>query len=255
MIDAHLHLQHIPDRRVLETIFREAPSRGIRQFFCNAIKLEDCETLSEIASEYDSVVPFYGIHPWEARNQPGNWDAELEKCIREPFCGVGEIGLDKKKDPDLSGQVEVFTRQLEMAKEHKKPVMIHCVQAWGEMLPILRKNSSGLRFLIHSFRGSEEILAELMKLGAFVTFSWKLFHQKYGETPEKVAALIKKVPADRLLLETDFPYIGEKCFSTLTAEQYFECIKDTYATAAQLLGMSLKQLEEQVERNGKAFLH
>lgn len=255
MIDAHLHLHHLPEKSVFAEILRAAPERGVRRFFCNGIKIEDCEVLSEIASEYDSVIPFYGIHPWEAGNVVSGWEETIEKSAAEPLCGIGEIGLDKAKEPDLSKQMPVFIRQLELAAQLKKPVMIHCVRAWGEMMPLLRERAGGVRFLVHSFRGSDEILDEVMKLGGYVTFSWKLFNQKYGIPVEKAEAMARRVPPGRLLLETDFPYIGEKSIATLTAEQYFDCVRNTYENAARALRVPLENLEERVGKNGETFLH
>ena len=254
MIDAHLHLQHIPRKRVLESILAEAPAKGADHFFCNAIKLEDCELLSELAAEYDSIIPFYGVHPWEVPNLTEGWDRELESYMAEPGCGVGEIGLDKARDIDLTAQKNVFIRQIELAEQYRKPVMIHAVRAWGEILPILQKYAGSTVFLIHAFRGSVEVLDELIELGAYVTFSWKLFKQKYGEPISKVKSLIRIVPEDRLLLETDFPYIGEKVFSTLTAEKYFECLEETYRIAATLLDRNIEDLKNQTQQNGAVFL-
>ena len=254
MIDAHLHLQHIPRKRVLESILAEAPAREVDCFFCNAIKLADCELLSELAAEHDSIIPFYGAHPWEVPNLTEGWDRELESYMAEPGCGVGEIGLDKARDIDFTAQKDVFTRQIELAGQYRKPVMIHVVRAWGEVLPVLRKCAGSTVFLIHAFRGSVEVLEELVDLGAYVTFSWKLFKQKYGEPVSKVKSLIRIVPEDRLLLETDFPYIGEKVFSTLTAEKYFECLDETYHIAAALLDRDVEDLKNQTRRNGSAFL-
>ncbi|HOE69164.1 MAG TPA: TatD family hydrolase [Candidatus Omnitrophota bacterium] len=255
MIDAHLHLQHLPHKQVLAEILRRARDYGLRSFFCNAIKLEDCGILSELASGYDVLTPFYGIHPWMAGDLGEGWDREIERFITEPSSGIGEIGLDRVRETDFSLQKAVFLRQMELAAIHCKPVVIHCVQAWGEMMPVLREYAGKVRFLMHGFRGSREILDEIMKLGGYVTFSWKLFKRKYGEPIEKVAGLIRQVPAERLLLETDFPYIGEKVFSTLTAEQYFECLEETCRIAAELTKMEVSELKERVERNGTAFLH
>ncbi|OQA55904.1 MAG: putative deoxyribonuclease YcfH [Candidatus Omnitrophica bacterium ADurb.Bin277] len=255
MIDAHLHLQHLPDKRVLEEILRSASSRGLNLFFCNAIRIDDFEFLNELASGYSSVVPFYGIHPWASGKLEEGWDRGFEKFLKERVCGVGEIGLDRSKEIDLSVQTAVFRRQMEIAAIHGKPVMIHCVQAWGEMMPILREYAVRVRFLLHAFRGSSEILSEIMKLGGWVTFSWKLFKQKYNEPFEKVVKLIRQVHPGRFLLETDFPYVGAKVFSTLTAEQYFECIEETYRIAAEALGTEPDEFKERMKRNGKAFLH
>lgn len=252
LIDAHIHLQNHPGFR--SDLLNQAKEYCVGQFFCNAIKPEEWGMVQLIANTDARVVPFFGVHPWNAEKVQIGWDQALEKCLTRQPSGIGEIGLDKyRAGHTYEKQVAVFCRQLEMAVRLSKPVSIHCVQAWGDLLEMLRKDlPSASRFLLHSYHGSLEMLREFLKLGAYISFSWKSF-QRLGT---EMRDLVKEVPLDRLFLETDFPYLEpQRPGAEIHMDKYKQCLHEAYAFAAHAKDMKEHELEEKVWANGTAFLH
>lgn len=253
LLDAHLHLQDIQSKGTLAEILSRAWDFDVRQFWCNAVRTDDWSFAEKLASFDDRVIPFWGVHPWYADSIEPGWEKKLEIVLKNRSAGVGEIGLDKVRAGNGIGrQIEIFRQQMGIAARLSRPVTIHCVQAWGDLLKILRETPLGkIRFMIHSYHGSAETLREVLKLGAYISFSWKWLRD---ETPEMME-LVRQVPLDRLLLETDFPYTEPgKIGGTITADQYFECIRNVYEIASGARGVTADELEEAVWKNGTAFL-
>lgn len=254
LIDAHIHLQAIQDLKTRTTLLDQIAKVHVEKLICNGIQPEDWSGVDEIAQGNERVLPFFGVHPWYADKVVSGWDAVLEHFLKKTEAGIGEVGLDKlRTEIDWRKQIEVFQRQLQIAKELSKPLAIHCVRAWGDLLLLLKQHlSSGMRFMTHSYRGSLEVMRELLDLGAYISFSWKSFQHQTGTVND----LIKEVPLERLLLETDFPYIEpHKIGTDISVERYFECLRGTYALAARAKGMNETELEKAVWENGQAFLH
>jgi TatD DNase family protein len=252
-IDTHLHLQDISEISVRAEILSRAWDADLHQFWCMATRPEDWQAVEELAALDDRIIPFWGIHPWYAEKVKKGWDAELERFVKSRQAGIGEIGLDKVRPGNgLGKQIEVFRRQLEIASHLSLPVSIHCVQAWGDLVKILREHPPApARLMIHSYHGSAETLRELVKLGAFISFSWKWLR---GGTPD-MTALVREVPDERLLLETDFPYTEPgRIGAGMNAEQYFECLAGVYKIAARARNVDEAALQEKVFQNGTAFL-
>lgn len=187
-------------------IIRKALDNGVAHFAVNGVSESDWHLVKEMSDRHPSVIPNFGIHPWFVADRTPNWLNTLKEFFEaNPAASVGEIGLDKGsrgKQIDFTDQVEVFRQQLQLAKELKRPASIHCVRAFGDLLDILKSEGpfpAGV--LLHSFLGSAEMVPEFAKLGAYFSFSGFLMSMK--ET--KARKMLKSVPRDRILLETDAP--------------------------------------------------
>jgi TatD DNase family protein len=155
---------------------------------------------------YPSVVPCFGIHPWYVAERSPQWFETLKSLFETtPTAAVGEIGLDKGskgKEIDFSDQVGVFRQQLELAKELKKPASVHCVRAFGDLLEITKSvGPFPCGVILHSYLGSAEMVPEFAKLGAYFSLSGFLMSM----SEKKAKQMLKAVPSDRILLETDSP--------------------------------------------------
>ena len=251
--DMHLHLQDIPDAQMCKSILTLAEQLNTGQFVCNATRPEDWLAVEKSAAEDPRVVPFFGVHPWYAGQLPSNWYETLESFLkRNPASGVGEAGLDKSRGVDLARQTEVLHRQIELAGRLKRPVALHCVQAWSGVLNILKRSlPAKTRFMIHSYQGSREMLREFLALGGYISFSWKSLQRDIEES----IALMRAVPLDRLLLETDFPYTEPgRIGADVHDEKYFETLQGVYNLAVRAKGIEEETLEKAVWNNGTAFL-
>lgn len=253
LIDTHLHFQDIREEGTLAEILSRAWDFNIHRFLSNSVQPSDWPAVEKFAATDDRVTPFFGVHPWSAMKVELGWDKLLEKFLKNTDSGVGEIGLDKARpEIGMEEQIDVFRRQLALAARLAKPVSIHCVRAWADLLKILGEDfGKPVRFMVHSYHGSAETLRELVDLGAYISFSWKWVR---SGTPDMME-LVRRVPEDRLLLETDFPYTEPgKIGEGLSAARYFECLCETYRIAALAKGIDQPTLEGIVWNNGTAFL-
>ncbi|XVF30609.1 hypothetical protein REPUB_Repub16aG0073100 [Reevesia pubescens] len=206
LFDAHCHLQ---DQRVLDKapqLIATANEAGVVYIAVDGITEKDWHLVKEMSDEYSSVIPNFGLHPWFVEGKSPSWFSTLKEFFEaNPSAAVGEIGLDKSplaKGVDFAVQVEVFTKQLQLAKELKRPASVHCVDAYPELLRIMKDIGpfpSGV--ILHSFQGSPEVVPELTKLGSYFSFSGHLMPLE----EDKAKQIVKAVPLDRILLETDSP--------------------------------------------------
>jgi len=251
--DMHIHLQDIPDVQMRNSILKLAEHLNVGQFVCNGTRPEDWPLVEKASEEDRRVVPFFGVHPWYADKLPADWYETLQNFLKSnPAAGVGEVGLDKSRQVDLARQTEVFHRQIEIAGRLSRPLAIHCVRAWSDLVNILKRSlPAKTRFMVHSFQGSPQILKDLLKLGGYISFSWKSLQRDIEES----IALMRSVPIDRLLLETDFPYTEPgKIGADVHDEKYFETLQGVYDLAVRAKGLEEASLEKVVWANGTAFL-
>lgn len=202
MIDAHNHLHQLPDPAAVISAMQAA---GVTGCVVNGTSEDDWPLVAELAGRHlEFIRPAFGLHPWHAHRRSADWLEVLTGFLdRFPHASVGECGLDRWTDePSIEIQREVFLPQLALARERQLPLTIHALRAWGPLLEAFEVEAPPERgFLLHSFGGSPELVAQLAPLGARFSFSGHFLH------PRKAGALeaYRAVPADRLLLETDAP--------------------------------------------------
>lgn len=250
--DAHIHLQNASTEAM--RIIDGASARDIGRFFCNGTAPSDWDDLSTLARSSEKVIPFYGVHPWYCAEADDGWDVALRQNLANPLACIGEIGLDSVHDgPGIIRQREIFTRQLDIAFEMKRPFAVHCVQAWDTLLEELRlRGAGGQAFMIHWFSGSPEIAAELVRRGAYLSFSPRLLYAR----AKKHRAAFDATPVERILLETDYPYLPDAVTDDIApAEKYFEWLTALYGYSARLKSMDEKSFIDKVWENGTIFLH
>ena len=190
------------------------------------------ELVNQYPQEFSDSIPYYsiGIHPWFIVEDRIESDlAILESKLSEPGClALGECGLDKRIEVAFELQQTVFERQLLLAEQYQKPVVIHCVAAFQELIAIKKKLKISVPFLIHGFSKNEQIAKELVANGCYISFG------KYLLRMPQLESVFKDMPNDRFFLETD------------TDEQ---TIQELYVLAAQYKGLSIPQIQELVTMN------
>lgn len=253
-LDAHLHLQRTGGAGKSAAFLRDRALETFGPFFSNAVLPADWPLLDALAQEDSRIVPFYGVHPWCADRVEEGWQASLERRLETPNAGVGEIGLDRARESvDFSVQKNVFGIQLELAAKAARPCAIHCVRSWGELLEMIRPvcREGRARLMVHAFRGSAEILRELISLGVYISFSRKGLRHLNEET----ATLVCAVPEDRLLVETDYPYPEPGEGGEADPASYARDLRGSYEAVAAARNIPVQNLAEAVLKNGQAFLH
>ena len=200
-IDAHNHLH---DARLRPHLAAILPALDLECAVVNGTSERDWPAVAALAAQHPWVRPSFGLHPWQVPARSPHWlDALRRQLDAHPGAGLGEIGLDGWiEGHDLADQTPVFTAQLALAVEREAPVTIHCIQAWGALWEILRAHPLPTRgFLIHAYGGSMEMMRELVKKGAYFSFSPYFLHERKTAQRSVFAA----IPADRLVVETDAP--------------------------------------------------
>lgn len=190
----------------LEALIADATAVGVEGFSVNGTSEDDWEKVTALEGQHPHlVVPNFGLHPWWVGQQSEKWLHKLEDLLRStPHAGVGECGLDKlRKNADFSAQEEIFRAQLKLAKELARPVSVHCVRAFGDLLETVQTMSpfpAGL--ILHSWTGPPEMVVPLARVEG-VHFSLSGYSTRSNFT--KLQQMVKQIPLDRLLLETDAP--------------------------------------------------
>lgn len=253
--DAHNHLQDDRFTGRQNELLAECHNAGVARMVVNGACESDWPQVLRLARENKMVLPSFGYHPWYLEERTPHWQENLEQCLDEIPCAIGEIGLDRWK-PDLpyAGQEEVFLAQLQLAATRNLPVSIHCLQAWGRMLELLQMNSRPARgFLLHSYGGPPEMIAAFAKLGAYFSFPGYFLQER----KLKQRTTFKLVPAERLLIETDAPdqiLPTEKISHPLIsadgrALNHPANLPAVYAGLADFLGRPRERLAAQVAEN------
>lgn len=195
LTDVHIHLQFFKSDS--DNVLKRARAVGVSRFFCASASPEDWNAVLKAAESDESIVPFLGTHPqYAALHDPERLKSLLLRCAR---AKVGEIGLDARYP--AQDQKEVFLAQLDAATELERPCVIHCVKAFDALCPMLKKRSLPPALLFHSFSGSLSEIPFLAERGGYFSFSGAAVYPNR----HKAHALIRAVPAERLLIETDAP--------------------------------------------------
>lgn len=178
---------------------------GIARCVVNSTQSTDWPKVAELANQHPNlVIPAFGLHPWYINQAPGDWLDQLERWLtRFPRAGIGECGLDRWiEGHDIELQSEVFAAQLNLASQHKRPLSIHCVRAWGRLVELLESHPlPPCGFLLHSYGGSADLIPRLARLGAYFSFSGSLLHPKNSKRRQ----VFSQIPPDRILIESDAP--------------------------------------------------
>ncbi|MGE5429419.1 MAG: TatD family hydrolase [Methylococcaceae bacterium] len=173
-----------------------------------------------------------GLHPWHLES------AEINECLQAMeqamslpnVVAVGECGIDRAIETEIVWQEYYFRKQAEMARKYAKPLIIHCVRAYPEVIRMKKEVSSPLPWIIHGFRGNEQTAASLIRNGFYISIGGKLLDDQ-----RKIKAF-SRIPLDRLFLETDDRH---------------ESINSIYEQAAHLMNLQVEDLKERILANFK----
>ncbi len=198
-IDTHIHLQDYKQTYATQ-IIRRAMEKGVEKFVCAGTSPADWESVEKLCLDFpDIIIPAFGIHPWYAAEAPAGWKRQLENLLEKyPEACVGECGLDGAGKRETVPQLPVFEYQTELARRHNRPLLLHAVKCQNELNNWWKKLPP--RTVFHSYNGRREVLKQIVSAGAYVSFSFSILSNRDGEE------LLKMVPSDKILLETDGPY-------------------------------------------------
>jgi TatD DNase family protein len=190
------------------------------------------ELVNQYPWAFDETIPQYsiGIHPWYIVENRLEHDLQtIEDKLQLPEClALGECGLDKRIEIPMTIQIEVFEKQIALAEKYQKPLVLHLVAAFDELIEIKKRLAISVPIVIHGFSKNEQVAKQLLNHGFYLSFG------KYLLRNPDLKAVFQAIPNDRFFLETD------------TIE---ESLMDVYALAANYKGMTLEVLQKQIENN------
>lgn len=205
LFDSHNHLQSDRFGRPAGELVAEMKEVGICGCVANATNEADWGAVADLAERFPGFVrAAYGIHPWFAHTAEEGWEDRLrDRLAADPQATVGEIGVDGWVDsPEMEVQRGVFVKQVEIAIEMERVMTVHCLKAWEPLFEIMDSMQKWPeKFLMHSFGGSIEVAERLLKKGAWFSFSGYFLQER----KRKVLEVFRKLPVERILLETDAP--------------------------------------------------
>ena len=243
LIDSHIHLDSEVYSDDLPEILIKADQSGVRKMITPGTSLESSAECIRIAQENDGIYAAVGVHPHDADNAADDFVKRLEEMSSdETVVAIGEIGLDffKNYSSDES-QIKVFKAQLELAEKLNLPVIIHNRDSDAEMEKCLTENRN-IRGVVHCYTGGIDFAEKLLSMGYYLGFTGII---TFGN--EELIEVVKMIPKDRLLIETDGPYMTPVPHRGKRNEPAY--LKYIAEKIAQIKNMSIGELSETSSEN------
>lgn len=248
IFDTHAHYADRAFDEDRYELLEKLPEMGVKYIMLASSSVEDTAENAAIAQKHGYIYAASGVHPESVDENPENYlDIVRETALSSPkIKAIGEIGLDYHYDGySREKQLKLFEEQLILAKELDLPVIVHSRDACEDTLNMLKKHRP--RGVVHCFSGSAETAKEIIKLGMYIGFTGVLTFKN----AKKALKALEEVPLDKLLLETDCPYMapvpfrGKRCDSSMIAY--------TAAAAAEIKGIDTQEIIDITCENGKRF--
>ncbi len=227
IFDSHAHYDSAQFDSDRDTLLSSFEDKGVGFVMSASSSVKSSRKNSELSKRYPFVFASAGVHPNDCKYESENYIIALKEIIKnnKKIAAVGEIGLDYHYDTPKDLQKRFFIEQLKLAKELNKPVIIHSREATEDMLSILKEYKP--KGVVHCFSGSPETAKIILDLGLYIGFTGVVTFKNAAKTVKSA----EFVPLDRMLIETDCPYMapvpfrGQRCDSTMlhkTAERLSE---------------------------------
>ncbi|MBF8249534.1 MAG: Hydrolase, TatD family [Candidatus Levybacteria bacterium] len=263
MIDVHCHLNFHSFEKDYDQVIKQAFAAGVTKIINVGTKIDSSEKAVELAQKYKNLYAIVGVHPHHADKLESDWLEKLEVIAKKPkVVAIGEIGIDYFSyrsndivDPKL--QKDVFIKQIELAHKLKLPLQIHNRQAGKDIIDILINHKSYLQNppgMFHCFAGSIDLLKSALQMGFYVGFDGNITYNGIapGEDTD-LKDLVKYAPIDRIVVETDSPYLAPEPKRGSRNEPSYVII--TAKFIAEIKGLSFKDFEAKTTANAlKLFI-
>jgi TatD DNase family protein len=252
LFDTHAHLADEHLAAGLPSVIERAEQAGVEQILAIGTTAADSRQCHELAKAHAGVLSSAGIHPNNAREaQPGDWDEIVRLAGEDRVVALGETGLDLYwKDVPLAIQQDYFDRHIRLSQETGLPLVIHLRETADEILAMLREARSRgpLTGVMHSFAGTAQQAAEFLDLGLYISFAGMVTFKKSDD----LRAVAAGIPADRILVETDSPYLSPEPFRGKRPNEPARVVH-TAECLAHVRGVSSDEFARQTTANAVAL--
>ncbi len=245
IIDTHAHLDFPQFKSDLGEVIKNAKKEGVNKIINIGCNAKRAKKAVQIAEQFENVFATVGIHPDDEFK-----DFEvIEELAKHPkVVGIGETGLDffRKENPSRKKQEESFLKQINLAKNVNKPVVVHLRNAHDEALEFLRKNHD-FPFVVHCFSENLDFANQVIEMGGLISFTGIVTFPNAKEVQE----VVKNIPLEKIMLETDCPFLapqkhrGQRCEPAYTLE--------IANKIAELKNLSLKEIAETTTKTAERF--
>ena len=204
LIDTHCHLFFDELKEDLSSVLKRAADLGVTKFICVGTNIKDSKESYNLALDYENIFSTAGVHPHDTEEVAENYIDELYNLLKnEKVVAVGEIGLDYFKElSDISVQKKIFAEQLELAQKINKPIVFHNRDSDEDIINTLSEFPN-IHGVAHCFSSTYDVAKKLIDMGFYISFSGNLTF-KNSHLPD----VAKRLPIDRLLVETDSPFLS-----------------------------------------------
>jgi TatD DNase family protein len=277
LIDTHAHLDFPEFAGDLEAVLSRAKEAGVSRIIAIGTTLHSSRAAINFAEQHSEIYAVVGIHPTSVSEEREDFLSELQQLAEHPkVVAIGETGLDYHRlpssrrkqeisettfgaastetiesdlrdDAEIAAQSVAFEQQLELAATKMKNVVIHQRDAWADTLKILRPYSAHVQGVFHCFSGSLEEAQEVIELGHYISFTGIVTFKNAVDLRSTAASL----PIDRIMIETDAPYLAPVPHRGKRCEPAF--VRDTATALAEIRNLTLESFSAQTTKNAERF--
>lgn len=246
LFDTHAHYYSDYFKSDCHDVLTGLPEKGVGLVLCPGCDLESSLASIHLAENYPFLYAAAGVHPEDAASLPDDWLSQVEEMCRHPRVkAVGEIGLDYYYDEvPKSLQQEVFRAQMALAEKLNLPVIVHDREAHQDSLAII-KEFPNVKGVFHCYSGSVEDAKTLVKLGWMLSFTGNITFKNAKKAPE----VIRYLPMDRIMIETDSPYMAPVPFRGKRCDSSY--VYRVAEAIAEFKGLTMEEVERITTENGK----
>lgn len=248
LVDSHCHLDRLdltPFEGRLEKVLEHAAENGVSHCLCVAIDMENMPVVRELAERFPNVYATVGVHPNEQGTGEVTFDELVSLAAHPKVLGIGETGLDYyRSEGDLEWQRNRFRTHIAAAKAARKPLVIHCRDAKEDTLRIMASEGAAeAGGVMHCFVDDWETAARALDLGFYISFSGIVTFR----TATMLKEVARRVPGDRLLVETDAPYLAPVPYRGKSNVPGY--VRHVAEHIAELRGESFEEVARQTTEN------
>jgi TatD DNase family protein len=249
LIDSHAHLEMREFDNDRDEVVRRAKETGVDAIVTVGTNLRECRKAVALAAQYDAVYAALGIHPHDVKSIDEKTYSAVRELVRQPkVVAYGEIGLDffRNRSP-RDVQIRFFGEQLEMADEFGLPVIIHDREAHAEILKMLASWKGKRGGIIHCFSGDAAMAKKCLDMGFYISIAGPVTYPK----SDRLLEVVRQVPLNRLLVETDAPYLTPQPYRGKRNEPVY--VVHTAKRVAEVKGLTLADVGAATSKNARAI--
>lgn len=251
LFDTHAHLDQEEFDADRAAVIERAHAAGIETILAIGVAAESSAAVLRLAGEYPRVYAAVGIHPnYCAEAAAGDWDRVVQLASRPRVVALGETGLDQYREhAPLELQKDYFDRHIRLSQQHDLPFIVHTRESQAEVLAMLEEaqRRGPIRGVMHSFTGDAAMAARCIELGMYISFAGMVTFKKSDD----LRAVAATIPADRILVETDSPYLSPHPLRGKRNEP--ANVRLTAECLAAVRGVSLDNFAMQTTANARRF--